>query len=263
MLMKHIDPYIAELLDSEAERFNSPSFIDRDPVQFPRRFSKPTDIEAVALLSATIAWGKRNMICRNCEQLLDIMDHRPTDYILGGEFEGLDDERNIHRTFFAANLKHWLRGLERIFRHYGSVQGLAAARGIAAEDCPAWALARELNAEMAAANGCADSRCLPQNLQNTALKRLNMALRWLVRRDGIVDLGIWDVLTPDKLFIPLDVHVGNVARELGLLTRQSNDRKAVEELTSVLRQLRPDDPVVYDYALFGIGIDGKADARQD
>lgn len=255
--MDHIDPYIAELLETEAARLNAPAFIADDPVQFPRRFSAPTDIEAAALLCATIAWGKRTMICRNCERMLDIMDNRPTEYILSGEYEALDDGMNIHRTFFQANLKHWLRGLNRIFRKYGSVEGLATARGVADEPAPAWALARELNTEMAAANdSCHDSRCLPQNLESTALKRLNMALRWLVRRDGIVDLGIWNVITPDKLFIPLDVHVGNTARDLGLLTRRSNDRRAVEELTAVLRRLRPDDPVVYDFALFGIGIEG-------
>ncbi|MDE6269806.1 MAG: TIGR02757 family protein, partial [Muribaculaceae bacterium] len=221
-------------------------------------FSSHTDIEAAALLCATIAWGKRSMICRNCQRMLDIMDNRPTDYILSGEFETLADEKNIHRTFFNANFKHWLRGLQRIFKTYGSVEGLVKSKDIANSKAPAWELAAALNAELAAANdGCADSRCLPLNLQNTALKRLNMALRWLVRRDGIVDLGIWDSVKPSQLYIPLDVHVGNTARGLGLLDRRSNDRRAVEELTATLRDLRPDDPTFYDFALFGIGVTGK------
>lgn len=256
--MKQIPKDIAELLDAEATRLNAPAFIDDDPVQFPRRFTEQRDIEAAALLCATIAWGKRSMICRNCDRMLALMDNRPAEYIMDGDFEELRPDDNIHRTFFNANLQHWLRGLRRIFERYGSVEGLAEARGVAAEAAPAWALAAALNAEMAAANGgCNDSRCLPQNLQHTALKRLNMALRWLVRRDGIVDMGVWTALKPSQLYIPLDVHVGNTARDLDLLDRRSNDRAAVEQLTAALRTLRPDDPTFYDYALFGLGIEGK------
>lgn len=255
--MTQIPQDIAELLDTEAKRLNAPAFIADDPVQFPRRFSDQRDIEATALLCATIAWGKRTMICRNCDRMLGLMDHSPAAYIMDGACEELRPEDNIHRTFFNANLQHWLRGLRRIFERYGTVEGLARERRIADEEAPSWALARELNRELAAANdGRTDSRCLPQNLDTTALKRINMALRWLVRRDGIVDLGIWSVLSPAQLYIPLDVHVGNTARDLGLLTRCSNDRKATVQLTEALRTLRPDDPVVYDYALFGIGIEG-------
>ena len=121
---------------------------------------------------------------------------------------------------------------------------------------PAWALAEAINERLATANpdGTRLSRCLPQNLRTSALKRLNMALRWLVRTDGIVDIGIWRLLTPDRLFIPLDVHVGNTSRQLGLLRRRTDDRRAVDELTAALRQFNPDDPTVYDFALFGIGM---------
>ena len=105
--------------------------------------------------------------------------------------------------------------------------------------------------------GNADSQCLPTKLANTALKRVNMALRWLVRDDGIVDMGVWNVIRPSQLFIPLDVHVGDTARALGLVARKANDRRTVEELTGILRQMRPEDPVIYDFALFGIGIGDK------
>ena len=107
-------------------------------------------------------------------------------------------------------------------------------------------------------NGEKHSRCLPGNLDNTALKRINMALRWLVRDDGIVDMGVWNIIKPSQLFIPLDVHVGNVSRDLGLLTRKANDKRATIELTEVLRSIRPHDPIWYDYALFGIGINNKS-----
>lgn len=245
---------LKELLDSEARRINSPEFIDLDPVQFPRRFDRLEDIEIAALLSATIAWGNRKMICRNCDKMLALMDHAPYDYIMDRGYEDLPDA-NIHRTFFTANLRHYLRGLHAIYQRYGSLQEFARHSDIASSEAPAWKLVEAMRRVFEEANnGEPDNRCLPGSLDTTALKRINMALRWLVRRDGIVDLGVWDVISPAQLYIPLDVHVGNTARELGLLSRKSNDRKAVEQLTEALRRYNPDDPVVYDYALFGIGM---------
>ncbi len=247
---------IAELLESEARRINTPAFIDDDPVQFPRRFDDLRDIEIAGLLSATIAWGNRKMICRNCNKMLELMDHLPYRYMMDEGYEELPDRLNIHRTFFARNLKHYLRGLRAIYTEYGSLHGFAKHLQINASEAPAWTLAEAMNSRFAAANGGAtDSRCLPQNLKDTALKRLNMWMRWMVRDDGIVDLGVWrDIVSPSQLFLPLDVHVADTSRELGLLGRRSNDRRAVIELTETLRTLRPEDPCLYDYALFGIGM---------
>lgn len=250
------DPFdLRELLDSEARRINSEAFISDDPVQFPRRFSSLPDIEITALLCATLAWGNRRMICRDCEKLLTLMDNQPYAYVIDEGYLDLDPDINIHRTFFGRNLRHYLRGLRAIYTRHGSLNDFARAIDAGEAEAPAWRLAEGLNAELSAANsGCTDSRCLPVNTSTTALKRLNMALRWLVRRDGIVDLGVWDTITPAQLRIPLDVHVGDVSRELGLLCRRSNDRKAVEELTGHLRAFNPDDPTLYDFALFGIGM---------
>lgn len=246
---------IVELLDSEAQRINSPAFIDCDPVQFPRRFSSLPDIEIAAFLSATIAWGNRKMICRDCDRMLEKMDNSPHAWVMERAYEKLEPDANVHRTFFNRNLIHYARGLHAIYSRFPSMADWASHEGIALSEAPAWELARVLNREIAGANdGEADSRCLPQNLDKTALKRINMALRWLVRHDGIVDMGVWDFLQPSQLYIPLDVHVGNVSRELGLLERRQDDRTSVNQLTATLRTLRPDDPVIYDYALFGIGI---------
>ncbi len=245
---------LKDLLDSEAARINSPAFIADDPVQFPRRFDDPRDIEIAALLSATIAWGNRKMICRNCDKMLSLMDSQPFSYMMDEGYEELPDG-NIHRTFFVDNLRHYMRGLRRIYTAHGSLQQFARHEDISSDNAPAWKLVEGINREIAAANdGVCDSRCLPQNLATTALKRVNMALRWLVRNDGIVDIGIWDVITPAQLYIPLDVHVNDTARELGLLTRRSADRRAVDEIMTSLRRFNPDDPVIYDYALFGIGM---------
>lgn len=242
------------LLEQEAQRINSPAFIDDDPVQFPRRYEDLRDIEITSLLCSSIAWGNRRMICRDCDRMLALMDGQPYRYVMDRGYEDLPD-MNIHRTFFARNLRHFLRGLNRIYSNHASLQEFARASGIGNEELPSWALVERINHELAEANGgVGDSRCLPLNLQTTALKRVNMALRWLVRRDGIVDMGVWDVIKPSQLVIPLDVHVGNTARNLGLITRKANDKRTALELTDCLRRWRPDDPVWFDFALFGIGM---------
>lgn len=246
---------IIELLDTEAARINRPEFIGNDPVQFPRRFSRQQDIEIVAFLSAIIAWGRRHMICRNAERMLQLMDYEPYKYVMDAGYEDLDPAMNLHRTFFARHFQYFLRGMRSIFLEYGSLDAFASAMRVGDTDAPAWHLVENMQKIMRRENDGADcSQCLPVNLKTTALKRINMALRWLVRDDGIVDMGIWKSIPKSKLFIPLDVHVGNTARNLGLLDRKANDRKSVELLTETLRTLRPDDPVFYDYALFGIGV---------
>lgn len=251
------DNELRELLDAEAARINNPEFIAQDPVQFPRRFEEQPDIEIAALLCSTIAWGRRSMICRNCDKLLAMMGNQPHRFVMERGYEELPDDMNIHRTFFVRNLRHYLRGLREIYSRYPTLDAYAAACGVGESAAPAWELARLLNQAIAQANdSCSDSRCLPQNLTNSALKRLNMALRWLVRRDGIVDMGLWRSIQPSQLYIPLDVHVGNTARSLGILGRRQADRRSVEELMVTLRRWRPDDPVIYDFALFGLGIEG-------
>ena len=245
---------IRELLDSEAARINHPSFIEKDPVQFPRRFESLQDIEIVSFLAATLAWGNRKMICRDIEKMLSLMDNEPYKYMMDRGFEDLDPKVNIHRTFFASHLQHFLKGLRKIYQDYGSLDAFAYASKVGEEEAPSWKIVELINKVLLEENGESCSRCLPLNLNQSALKRVNMALRWLVRDDGIVDLGLWKSIPKNKLYIPLDVHVGNVSRELGLLTRKANDRKSVEELTKVLRQIKPEDPAIYDFALFGIGV---------
>ena len=253
-----MDKEIFQLLEEETARINSPEFIAEDPVQFPRRFSELRDIEITAFLSAMIAWGNRKMICRDAGRLLELMNNEPYEYLKSGAFEQLDDKRNIHRTFFARDLKYFLRGMREIYEKFPSLDALGDSINLKEEEAPAWRLVEEIQKYMSDANeGRTCSQCFPTNLKNTALKRINMALRWLVRDDGIVDLGVWTSIPKSKLYIPLDVHVGNISRKLGLLERKSNDRKAVEELTAILRHLDPSDPVKYDFALFGIGIESK------
>jgi uncharacterized protein (TIGR02757 family) len=242
---------IKALLDENVARYNTPAFIKDDPVQFSHRYSVQQDIEIVSFVVAHISWGKRAMILRDAERMLALMGSSPYDYVASGGFSSLGNA-NVHRTFFQNDLKYFLAGFERILRKYNSLQDFLIANGVA----NAWDIARLFLNEMLAANGGVENKyCLPTCPENSALKRINMALRWLIRNDGIVDLGIWKVLKPSQLYIPLDVHVARTARSFGLLQRHSNDRKAVEELTSALRELCPHDPVKYDFALFGAGVD--------
>ncbi len=189
--------------------------------------------------------------------MLRLMDYQPYNYMMDRGYEELPD-MNIHRTFFARDLRAFLRGLRAVYAKHPTLDAFSASIRAGESETPSWTLVEVLNAILREENRDHPeanlSRCLPQNLATTALKRVNMALRWLVRDDGIIDLGLWRSIRPSQLYIPLDVHVGDTARELGLLTRRADDRRATVELTAALRRFNPADPVLYDYALFGIGM---------
>lgn len=257
-----IDKDTASLLLTEAERINRPEFIGEDPVQFPRRFSMLQDIEIAGLLVAAISWGKRAMIRRDAERMIALMDHQPYHYMMDRGYEDLDPSLNIHRTFFARDFQWYLRGLHEIYATHGSLDAFASHLDVGASEAPAWLLAEEMQKIVSGANGgTVCPQCIPTNLRSTALKRLNMALRWFVRDDGIVDMGVWKSIPKSKLYIPLDVHVGNTARSLGLLDRKANDRRSVEMLTDRMREVCPEDPALLDFALFGIGVEGKMNPK--
>jgi TIGR02757 family protein len=241
-------------LDEQVQLINTPAFIASDPVQFPHRYKRLQDIEIVSFIVATIAWGRREMILRDAERMLSVMGESPYNYVMNEDYKNLGS-KNVHRTFFEDDLAYLLRGFHKIYTENKSIECLLEKHNVH----NAWQIAAVLQNELQAANnGKTNARnCISLHFEKSALKRLNMALRWLVRNDGIVDLGVWKVLKPSELYIPLDVHVGNTARKLGILKRKSNDRKAVEELTAVLRDFCPEDPVKYDFALFGIGINEK------
>lgn len=250
---------LKDTLDQLVLDFNIPSFTQDDPVQFPRRFSDKRDIEITALLISTIAWGRRPMILKNSEKILDIMQNEPLHFVAEGDIDGIAED-NIHRTFFGRHLRYFLRGLREVYHKYGSLEDFAAHIGASDSNAPSWLIAQKLNQLMADANpqwnATEPTRGLPADCDKSALKRFNMALRWLVRKDGIVDIGCWDLIKPSQLYIPLDVHSANTSRSLGLLTRKQNDRRAVEELTQNLRTMNPEDPTIYDFALFGAGVTG-------
>lgn len=244
--------HLRAVLDEKFAHYNCKDFIKNDPVSFPHSFTRREDVEIAALLASTIAWGNRKMILSSGRKMFfDIMHSAPYDYVMSGEWEQLDDRLNIHRTFFASDFKYICRGLRSIFSQYGTLESLFLG-------CSVWEGIENLRREMALANGGATTRHISNPVAQkgkpaSACKRLHMMLRWLCRKDGVVDLGIWQGISQAELMIPLDVHVARTARLLGIVTRKQNDRRTVEELTAQLRKLSPDDPVKYDFALFGVG----------
>ena len=245
---------IKEYLDKHAARINNPSFIENDPVQFPRRYKDLCDIEIVAFLVSTIAWGKRAMILRDAERMLAKMGSCPYDYVMNEGYKKLGTA-NVHRTFFEQDMAYMLRGFKHFYSRHNSMDDYMSTYDEHTGGIPQKIVEALRKSAMEANDNKPNTKCYSGNLENTALKRVNLALRWLVRNDGIVDLGVWKSIKPCQLYIPLDVHAGNTARELGLLTRKNNDWKAVDELTSKLRIYNPKDPILYDFALFGIGVE--------
>jgi len=227
-------------------------FILLDPVQFPLRFAglrkkNRADIEIAAFLTATIAWGRRDIILRSAQKMFALMEGGPSAYIDSGAYKNLKERGNpldqsLHRTFFGGDLKYFCRGFKSCYEKYGSLESLFAGAG------DVWQGIGLFRDEMAVGNKGAYSKHIA-NPETSACKRVNLALRWLVRK-GPVDFGLWTRIDASALYIPLDVHVARNARKLGLLKRKSNDRKAVVELTENLRELCPEDPVRYDFALF-------------
>ena len=244
--------HLRAVLDEKFACYNCKEFIKNDPISFPHSFTRREDVEIAALLASTIAWGNRKMILSSGRKMFcDIMHSAPYDYVMSGEWERLDDRINIHRTFFASDFKYICRGLRNIFSKHGTMETLFLG-------CSVWDGIENLRREMAGANDGATTRHISNPVAQkgkpaSACKRLHMMLRWLCRKDGIVDLGIWQGVSQAELMIPLDVHVARTARQVGLVTRKQNDRRTVEELTAQLRKLSPDDPVKYDFALFGVG----------
>jgi uncharacterized protein (TIGR02757 family) len=248
------------LLDTWTLRINTPAFIENDPVRFPRRYRRKKDIEIAAFLSAAIAWGRRDLILRSAEKMLLVMGKNPYDFVMEGAWKRSGGEtggrgRSIHRTFFEDDFEYYCRGLNFCYTRYGDLENLFAEGLGGGGMFEGIRLFRET---MALGNGGGEGKTLySKHVSNpgssSACKRINLALRWLVRKDGIVDPGIWKRISPASLYIPLDLHVGRTARQLGLLERKANDRGAVEELTEKLREFSPEDPVRYDFALFGIG----------
>jgi len=245
---------IKDFLEFKVTEFNRPEFIDLDPISIPHQFSLKEDIEISAFLTATISWGNRKAILGSANQMIKLMGESPYDFIMDSkDFNRKKIADFYYRTFNGVDFVYFLSALKNIYSTHGGLENVfnELTNSFTIQE----SISQFKNIFFELPHQIRTEKHVSDPNQGSAGKRLNMLLRWLIRKDQYgVDFGLWKQISPSKLSIPLDVHSGNTARKLGLLARKQNDAKAVFELDSVLRQFDPKDPVKYDFALFALGV---------
>lgn len=228
-------------LDNAYNINNSSDFIKKDPIQIPHRFISKEDIEISAFLTSIIAFGKREIIINKANNFLERMNNNPYHYLMNGDFSSM--KGFVHRTINDVDFIYYLKSLNHIYDNGGLEQLFTNNIEQSLKDF--WKIFFDLPHEKRSERHIS-------NIENdSAAKRLNFFLRWMIRKDN-VDFGLWKNISTSNLYIPLDVHVGNTARQLGLTNRKKNDWKSVVEISSHLRELDPNDPIKYDLALFSL-----------
>ena len=250
---------LADFLNAKVEEYNRPNFIANDPISIPHNFSIKQDIEITAFWVSMLAWGQRKTIINKAKELFNRMDNAPYAFVLNHSEKDLKSFLNFkHRTFNSTDALHFIRffkehyknhlSLESAFSQWVSPKDPTIEKGLIGFHNLFFELEFSPNRTR---------KHIASPARKSACKRLNMFLRWMVRKDSNgVDFGIWNTLKPNQLVMPLDVHVERVARHLSLLKRKQTDWISALELTNNLRSLDSDDPVKYDYALFGLGLEG-------
>ena len=244
---------LKDFLEEKVIQYNNFDFIESDPIQIPHSFSLKEDIEIAGFLSATIAWGNRKMIINNSKKLMEIMGNSPYDFVMNHSEDNLGYLDNfVHRTFNSLDAKTFMKALQNIYKNHNGLEAVFSKNQ--EENSMQKSIHEFKKVFFEIEHLQRTQKHVSDPLNNSAAKRLNMFLRWMVRNDNKVDFGIWNTISTSKLSCPLDVHSGNVARKLGLLKRKQNDGKALAELDLSLRKLDKNDPVKYDFALFGLGV---------
>ena len=243
---------LKEFLDEKVELYNNPNFITSDPVQIPHLYTLKEDIEISGFLAATIAWGNRKMIINNAHKMMQLLGNSPYDFVMSHTDEQLENlSQFVHRTFNGTDFVGFIKGLQHIYQNHNGLEAVFSQPTPSLQHSIATFKSHFFEIDHAKRT----EKHISDPLNGSAAKRINMYLRWMVRKDTKgVDLGIWKNIDTAQLSCPLDVHSGNVARKLGLLHRTQNDAKAVVELDTQLRILDAKDPVKYDFALFGLGV---------
>ncbi|WPU92888.1 TIGR02757 family protein [Mucilaginibacter sabulilitoris] len=257
-------------LDARVAQYNQPGFIENDPISIPHMFRRKEDIEIMGFWAATLAWGQRVTIIKKCKELIALMDGAPYDFIINHEEPDLKKLLSFkHRTFNDIDTLYFIAFFRQHYERFESLEdAFVPPSPLKGEffDLHAPPLGGR-GAEAALNHFRSYFFSLPDfphrtmkhvssPSQKSTCKRLNMFLRWMVRKDDCgVDFGIWNKIKPTDLVCPLDLHVDRVARKLLLITRKQTDWQAAEELTARLREFDPADPVKYDFALFGLGIE--------
>ncbi len=244
-------------LDSKVIQYNRPDFIKNDPVSIPHLFTKKQDIEIIGFWAAILAWGQRITIINKCKELISLMDGAPYDFIINHEETDLKKLLNFkHRTFNDTDTLYFIAFFKQHYSQFTSLEDAFIAPNASGNE-----VAHSLNHFRDYFFSLPDfphrtKKHVSSPSQKSTCKRLNMFLRWMVRKDNCgVDFGIWDKLKPADLICPCDLHVDRVARKLNLITRKQTDWQTAVELTNRLREFDPHDPVKYDFALFGLGIE--------
>jgi uncharacterized protein (TIGR02757 family) len=245
---------LKEFLDTKVLQYNHPSFLESDPIQIPHHFKKKEDVEISAFLTATIAWGNRKSIINNAHRLMEAMDNSPHDFVMNHSDTDLEKLTNfVHRTFNGTDVQYFMKSLSNIYTAHEGLETVFTEHQAKDSLQPTISKFKEVFFELP--HEQRTTKHVSDPLRGSAAKRINMFLRWMVRDASTgVDFGLWKGIPAAKLSCPLDVHSGNVARKLKLLKRKQNDGKALAELDTGLRKLDPNDPVKYDFALFGLGV---------
>lgn len=240
-------------LDEKYLQYNQSDFILDDPIQLPHQFTQKEDIEIIAFIVSTIAWGNRKAIIKSGQKLIQLLQESPYEFVMNYQGELLPF---VHRTFNAEDLQFFLLSLQNIYQKHGGLENAFALHKGQSGVKQRIINFRQLFLEIPHEKRSEKHLSSPE--KGSSAKRINMFLRWMVRNDGRgVDFGIWKNISPAELYLPLDVHTGNISRQLGLLSRPQDDWKALDELMFHLQKFDPNDPVKYDFALFGLGVYGE------
>lgn len=251
-MVNGLNKELKDLLEHKFNLYNSTNFIIEDPISIPHLYNQKEDIEIISFLISIISWGNRKSIIKSGNKLTEILGSSPIDFIMRFKERDLKKIDFVHRTFNKFDLIYFLKSLKNIYKNHDGLENV---------------FSKNLNDEFMY-NNISNFRKIFFSLyhekrtekhisnpkKNSACKRINMFLRWMVRNDGVVDFGIWKKIKPSMLSCPLDVHTGNIGRKLNLISRKQNDLKTVLELDKKLRLFDKNDPVKYDYALFGMGV---------
>ena len=246
---------IKDFLDESYLKYNTNLFIDSDPISIPRKFSKKEDIEIAGFLSATIAWGNRKSIIKNAYRLVKLLENNPFDFLMNATNQEIDNLSEFkHRTFQHIDLTFFLYALQNIYKKHGGLEQVFST-GFQQEQSIKSAISYFRKIFFEIPYPTRTLKHISDVDKNSAAKRINLFLMWMIRNNSTgVHFGLWKDIPAAALMLPLDVHSGNTSRKLGLLLRKPNDWKAVEEVTANLRKFDPDDPVKYDFSLFGMGV---------
>jgi uncharacterized protein (TIGR02757 family) len=249
---------LKKFLDEKADQYNNIQFIEKDPISVPHLFSGKQDREIMGFFAAILAWGQRKTIISKCHELADRLGNEPFRFVMEHSEKDLKLLLGFrHRTFNDTDLMYFVDFFRRHYQKYESLETAFLCDGgfKNVEESLIYFEHNFFNHPHAPAR---THKHVATPARNSACKRLNMFLRWMVRKDDKgVDFGLWEKIPPHALICPIDLHVDRTARQLGLIKRKQTDWKTALELTHVLREMDADDPVRYDFALFGLSVENK------